>query len=539
MYTVDPPGAALSTEDGRALLQARVAQFGRIGAMLALVFWFIAVGMYFLWHLPTAWAPITAEMASASVGFSTWMFARRGARSSTVLLVVDVAATLVQCLVFTIMGWMLPLFARPELLQMLCVTDVLVLRAFMVPSTTRRTALVGVAATLFVVASTFFLYHGRKVHPDAPDAVVYTVMSAILALGTIIVTTLTSRTIFGLRQRVREAARVGQYTLLEKIGEGGMGIVYKASHAMLRRPTAIKLLAPNRAGPQDLTRFEREVQLTSVLNHPNTVHIYDYGRTAEGVLYYAMEYLDGIDLETLVSIDGPQDPARVIHILRQVSGALDEAHGIGLIHRDVKPGNILLTSRRGMGDVAKVVDFGLVRSLDTNADVSRSTIEQVVGTPLYMSPEAISTPNNLDGRSDLYALGAVGYFLLAGEPPFRGRTMVEVCGQHLHTIPEPPSERTGRVGSPALEALILRCLQKKRDDRPSDAQALACDLAECTDVPAWTVERAQSWWAESHEKVAVGRAQSTAPVALADLAPRGTVAVDLRERGEHLLGEPA
>jgi tRNA A-37 threonylcarbamoyl transferase component Bud32 len=205
-----------------------------------------------------------------------------------------------------------------------------------------------------------------------------------------------------LRQEVREARRLGQYHLERKLGEGGMGIVYEARHAMLRRRTAVKLIQSDRVDPIALERFEREVQITAELTHPNTVAIYDYGRTPDGIFYYAMELLEGCDLERLIAQDGPQDEDRVVHILRQVAGALAEAHAAGLVHRDIKPANIILCERGGQKDVAKVVDFGLVKRVDGNqSDAQLTGLNVITGTPAFMAPEAIARPDVVDARSDL------------------------------------------------------------------------------------------------------------------------------------------
>lgn len=232
-----------------------------------------------------------------------------------------------------------------------------------------------------------------------------------------------------------EAKHLGQYRLEERIGAGAMGVVYKGRHAMLRRPTAIKLLDVDKVNDASIARFEREVQITCQLNHPNTVAIYDYGRTPEGVFYYAMEYLDGIDLQVLVDRYGPQPEGRVIHVLKQICGSLYEAHSQGLVHRDIKPANVMLNRRGGEPDVIKVLDFGLVKALD-DARQGRRT-EGMSGTPLYMSPEAIQTPDLVDARSDLYAVGAVGYFLLTGQPVFNAGSLVELCQHHLARVVGP------------------------------------------------------------------------------------------------------
>src|SRR5262249_14250974 len=208
-----------------------------------------------------------------------------------------------------------------------------------------------------------------------------------------------------LQQAVAAATQLGQYTLEEKLGEGGMGAVYRARHSLLRRPTAIKMISSANLGESALARFEREVQTTSQLNHPNTIAIYDYGRTPEGVFFYAMEYLEGTNLDDLVERFGPLPEGRVIHLLRQVCGSLAEAHGKGLIHRDIKPANILLTCRGGVADFVKVLDFGLVKAVGGSGDQARLTkSDAMVGTPLYLSPEAIERPASVDLRTDIYAI---------------------------------------------------------------------------------------------------------------------------------------
>jgi serine/threonine protein kinase len=323
-------------------------------------------------------------------------------------------------------------------------------------------------------------------------------------LAAIAVATAGSAVIYGLRRQVRHALQLGQYSLEEKLGEGGMGVVYRARHAMLRRPTAVKLLKPERVGEASLRRFEREVQLTAGLSHPNTVSVYDFGRTPDGVFYYAMEYLDGLTLDELVAGDGPQPPARVAHVLQQVLGALAEAHGIGLVHRDVKPGNVILCERGGVPDVAKVLDFGLVKDLDGEAGLSREG--SLVGTPLYLAPEAIRSPAS-DARADLYSVGAVAYHLLTGQHVFEGGTVIEICSQHLHAVPVPPSARLGRPLPEALESWVLACLEKDPARRPRSAPDAAERLARSA-AGEWTVDDARAWWAGKGRSIVARRATS-------------------------------
>lgn len=300
-----------------------------------------------------------------------------------------------------------------------------------------------------------------------------------------------------------EARHLGQYVLDGKLGAGGMGVVYKAHHAMLRRPTAIKMLEVDRVDEEAVRRFEREVQITCQLNHPNTVAIYDYGRTPEGVFYYAMEFLDGINLQTLVTQYGPQSEGRVIHILSQVCGSLFEAHSLGLVHRDIKPANIMLDHRGGEPDVVKVLDFGLVKTVHEGEASEKASVDSLTGTPLYMAPESIQAPNSVDARSDLYAVGAVGYFLLTGKPVFEAGSIADLCQQHIDAVPVPPSQRLGKGVSGELEHIILSCLEKTRAKRPQTARDVALLLAKCPTARSWSMEDAEIWWGR-HQREATG-----------------------------------
>jgi serine/threonine protein kinase len=297
-----------------------------------------------------------------------------------------------------------------------------------------------------------------------------------------------------------EAKQLGQYRLEERIGAGAMGVVYKAHHAMLRRPTAIKMLNVDRVNETSIQRFEREVQITCKLNHPNTVAIYDYGRTPEGVFYYAMEYLDGIDLQVLVDNYGPQPEGRVIRILKQICGSLYEAHSLGLVHRDIKPANVMLNRRGSEPDVVKVLDFGLVRALEDGQQARQQ--EGLSGTPLYMSPEAIQTPDLVDARSDLYAVGAIGYFLLTGQTVFSAGSIAKLCQQQIESVPDLPSERLGRAISPELESAVLACLEKSRAKRPQTARDLAALLDRAPTATAWTLDEAEAWWGRRERSLA-------------------------------------
>ncbi len=322
----------------------------------------------------------------------------------------------------------------------------------------------------------------------------------ISAIAVFVFTVIVARLQREAQKAAIEAQQLGQYSLEEKLGAGAMGVVYKGQHAMLRRPTANKLLDADKVNDASIQRFEREVQITCQLNHPSTIAIYDFGRTPEGVFYYAMEYLDGIDLQDLVKQYGPQPGGRVISILLQVCGSLFEAHSQGLVHRDIKPANIMLSRRGGQADVVKVLDFGLVKAIDEQQQTSATASDGLTGTPLYMSPEAIQTPMSVDGRSDLYGVGAVGYFLLTGMPVFDADSIVDLCQKHVDEVPISPAKRLGKEVSSELEYALLSCLEKSRSKRPQTARDLAQLLSKCPEASDWLVEQADAWWSR-HERV--------------------------------------
>jgi serine/threonine protein kinase len=296
---------------------------------------------------------------------------------------------------------------------------------------------------------------------------------------------------------------------------------------MLRRPTAVKMLDVDRVNESSTERFEHEVQITSQLNNPHTVAIYDYGRTPEGVFYYAMEFLDGIDLQSLVERYGPQPASRVIHVLQQICSSLYEAHSLGLVHRDIKPANIMLNRRGGEPDVVKVLDFGLVKALDDEKRAGATQQGSLTGTPLYMSPEAIQTPNTVDARSDLYAVGAVGYFLLTGVPVFEAESVVELCHKHVAEPASPPSQRTGMSVPPVLESALMACLEKSRAKRPQTARDLGLMLARCPEAAGWSVEEADAWWGRHERGQMPGSGSVARPSALTSKSVHA-VTVDLQ-----------
>lgn len=303
-----------------------------------------------------------------------------------------------------------------------------------------------------------------------------------------------------MRSEVHEARKFGQYQVVRKLGSGGMGEVYLAEHALLKRQCALKLInADSGKSPVALARFEREVQTTASLTHPNTIEIYDYGHTEDGTFYYVMEFLPGMSVGELTRKNGPLPAGRVIHLLRQVCRALAEAHDAGLIHRDLKPDNIFLSERGGVCDFVKVLDFGLVK-LANEAESAQLTADHTVsGTPSFMSPEQATGASGLDGRCDIYSLGAIAYEMLTGRLPFEGDNPVAVMIAHASEKVVPPSELNSDIPND-LETVVLQCLAKKPDDRFEDVLALEEALSHCAAASDWDSRKAALWWHSQSEE---------------------------------------
>jgi serine/threonine-protein kinase len=294
------------------------------------------------------------------------------------------------------------------------------------------------------------------------------------------------------RERFEALEALGPYTLLREIGSGGMGRVFEARHQLLRRRAAIKVIAHERASEEQLRRFDLEAKTTSELRHPNTVVVFDYGRTRRGDFYYAMEYVDGIDLERLVSTHGAQPAARVRYILLQICGALAEAHGLGLVHRDIKPGNVMLGVSGGIFDFVKVLDFGLVR-VTRGGEAGKSAPGGLLGTPRYMAPECFASSQS-GPSADLYALGCVAYFLISGRVPFSAKTDAGIAALHLTQPPPPLAGRGFADLTSEFERVILRCLAKNPDERFGSAALLMRTLQQL-ELPPWTQAQAAEFWA--------------------------------------------
>jgi eukaryotic-like serine/threonine-protein kinase len=383
----------------------------------------------------------------------------------------------------TITGWVLLIFAY----------------AMFIPNTWQRAlviiSLLAISPLAVELAAyeTNTAFHELVNHPAYNGAL----NEQILKLAMIVlVATVGVHTIGTLRREAFTAKQLGQYRLKQRLGSGGMGEVYLAEHQMMKRPCAVKLIRPEKAGdPRMLARFEREVRATAKLSHWNSIDIYDYGRTADGTFYYVMEFLPGHNVGELVEDYGPLPPGRMVYLMEQICAALSEAHGIGLVHRDIKPANIFCAYRGGIYDVAKLLDFGLAKSaVDMPEAQAQLTMEgTVTGSPLFMSPEQASGGDDIDARSDIYSLGAVMYYLLTGQAPFMFDNPLKVMIAHASQDVVPPRQINPDLPE-ELEEVVLRCLEKDPDHRYQSADELQRALRELVLEGAWSADQAAQWW---------------------------------------------
>jgi serine/threonine-protein kinase len=397
--------------------------------------------------------------------------------------------------------WSLPHFMGvSNLISWTCL--IIVIFPVLVPGSTRHVALASFAAAAANTVAFIVAVPLRGVPmPPSPDLTASLLLPPYIAA---VIAIIPARVFHRLGQKVHQARQLGSYKLVEPLGAGGMGEVWRAEHELLARPAAIKLIKTEPQSGSDvgahqrlIERFEREAQATAALESPHTVELYDFGVSDDGVLYYVMELLRGIDLETLVQRFGPQPPERVAHILAQTCLSLEDAHQRGLVHRDVKPANLFLTSRAQEVDFVKVLDFGLVKVVAPEAqDVKLSRVGEVHGTPAYMSPEEAAGEGDVEPRSDLYSLGCVAYWLLTSKLVFDEPSSMKMTIAHATREPVAPSRVAEQPVPPFLDDLVLRCLAKAPAERPTSAADVAQEIAASSLAQAWTVERARAWWRE-------------------------------------------
>jgi len=361
--------------------------------------------------------------------------------------------------------------------------------AVMVPSSTRLQATLGiVAVAAFLSGKILAGYFSTSVHfwsnVAAPslELMVWAAIAAIMAHSLC-------------KSRANILDRLGNYHVIRELGFGGMGKVYEATHTYLCRPTALKVMQipPNTDAENAIARFEKEIKFSATLTHPNTITLFDFGRAHENIFFYAMELLDGLDLQNLVARFGPLPASRAIYILLQATGALSEAHEKKIIHRDIKPSNIFLSHQGGLFDFVKILDFGLAKELKVSKkDLTEAG--ELLGTPRYLAPESISSEGSCDCRTDIYMLGAVAYFMVSGRAPFEAKTSVELIAECLSTPPKKPSEVSELKIPPKLDDIILKCLEKNQVDRFQTVQDLAKALRQVPIEEPWDEEKAESWW---------------------------------------------
>jgi hypothetical protein len=428
----------------------------------------IGGGLGSVWVTTTAAQQALHVVATAVLAVLA-LVARGRPRPLSTILALDLTGVLMSLPVVAFIVSQNPLGAHGEALAVAPFLLVTLLRAALLPVGRAWITLTSALGAAAVVAGMGLSVGATEVMRfDHAATVATAIWGALGVLASVVVSTVVHD------RRHDLPTRLGNWVLEEELARGGMGTVFRARHSHIERVAAVKVLKAGPADRSSVQRFEREALLASKLSHPNVVRVLDYG-SVRGIFYLAMELVDGESLESLVAREGPQPVGRVVSILLQVSRALAAAHEAGLIHRDVKPSNIMLEPGAGKEDLVTVVDFGLAKGTEPG-DTELTGSQAIVGTPLYLAPERISGVDLVDARSDLYALGGVGYFLLTGQPPFEGEHFVEVCAKHLHDQVVPPSEIVKIDILPGLEEIVLACLEKEPSRRPPSAAVVQAKL---------------------------------------------------------------
>ncbi|HKY97788.1 MAG TPA: serine/threonine-protein kinase [Gemmatimonadaceae bacterium] len=478
-----------------------------IMCLMAAILWIAAT---ILWHVTwpslhpgQTWPGIKASewlgYASGIASFLVWLLIRRQKWEPEVFLKIGLAYMILSCFsVGMVMHWGLP-ESEMMMVQISWVGVVILMFAALLPTEPKVMLVAGLAAAFMSPLTMIITHvHGLSAIEAFKAGMLMHYPDFLIAFASVGVAAVVTR----LGKQVSKAREMGSYQLGELIKRGGMGEIYKATHRMLARPAAIKLIRPEMLGGADgetaelaIKRFKREAEAAANLRSPHTVELFDFGVTEDNTLYFVMELLDGVDLETLVREGGPLPPRRVIHILRQVCESLAEAHESGLVHRDIKPANIHLGKAGVRRDHVKVLDFGLVKSVkqEPMGDSLATAVGRTPGTPAYMAPEMMLS-ETIDSRADIYALGCVGYYLLTGKLVFDASNAFQMIANHLRSEPVPPSVR-GNVDIPRpLETMILKCLAKKQDDRYASVLEMSKDLA-AINLKPWSEEEALAAWA--------------------------------------------
>ena len=496
------------------LVDKAVSRLGMVGLLSAAVHPVIHFGMRAVLPaevlaaspiLPTA---VAAMWAAVALGLAVYVLTRRRWLPTDVMLDVGLVFEVLGAFCIGLMdASQFPIVqtrAEPGGIALWITFFILV-----VPNTLGKTSLAALSSALMgPVALLVAAYANDQPLPPFFALLLITLPTFSAAVAAIIL----SRFIYSMGADITRARDLGSYKLVELLGRGGMGEVWRAQHRLLARPAAIKLIQPEVLGCSNSKetavlklRFEREARATAMLSSPHTIGLYDFGLAEDGVFYYVMELLRGINLQTLVEKYGPVPAERAAHFLHQACRSLEEAHQAGLVHRDIKPANIFVCKYGLEYDFVKVLDFGVVKSKDEPSNATQLTgANRATGTPGFMAPEMV-LGGEVDARADIYALGCVGYWLLSGRLVFEEESFIATMLAHAQKDPVPVSRRTEMAVPPKLEELIMSCLQKQPERRPSSARGVSMELARLGQAVAWTPERAETWWQTlMPEKVAAG-----------------------------------